>query len=192
MITYDEQCYQTCSLNKKKKKENVMKRLIMFILVVGLCSSLALTAPAPVCAGSDGVKIGTLTIKAIEGTGHNLLVTSSVHVDATFKDQGGKTEHYIGEMGIKFGLDISYKKSETLEYLVFSASSAYKTGSYALQGKYFGQKASAEVGVGPSVQILLGGFDKSFSLQPLAVGGTEGAGASAGMGYLYLQKDPKK
>ena len=169
-----------------------MRRLIMFILVVGLCSSLALTVPAPVSAGSDGVKIGTLTINAIEGTGHNLLIHSSVNVNATFTDQAGKTEHYIGEMGVGFGIDISIKTSETLEYLVFSPSSAYKTGSYALQGKYFGSKASVAVGVGASVQILLGGLDKSFSLQPLAIGGTKGGGASAGLGYLYLQKDPKK
>ena len=169
-----------------------MRHLITLVLVVGLCISLVLTAPATVCAGKDGVKIGTLTIKAIEGTGHNLLVTSSVQVNATFKDQAGKTEHYIGEMGIKFGLDISYKKSERLDYLVFSASTAYKTGSYALQGKYFGQKVSAAVGAGPSVQILLGGFDKSFTLQPLAIGGTVGVGATAGIGYLYLQKDPTK
>lgn len=169
-----------------------MRRLIMFILVVGLCSSLAMTAPAPVCAGSDGVKIGTLTIKAREATGHNLLIHSSVQVDATFKDQAGKKEYYMGEMGIEFGLDLSYKSGETLSYLVFSASSAYKTGSYALQGKYFGQKVSAAVGAGPSVQVLLGGFDKSFTLQPLAVGDTTGVGATAGMGYLYLQKDPRK
>lgn len=169
-----------------------MRRLITLVLVIGLCSSLALTAPAPVCAGKDGIKIGTLTIKAVKGTRHNLLVTSSVDVVAEFKDEDGKTEHYIGEMGTKLGVDLSFKSDEVLGYAVFSPSSDYKTGSYALQGKYFGQKVSAAVGAGPSVQILLGGFDKSFTLQPIAIGYTKGVGASAGLGYLYLQKDPKK
>ena len=59
-------------------------------------------------------------------------------------------------------------------------------------GKYFGTKASAAVGVGAGVQVLLGGFDKSFTLQPLAAGGVKGAGASLGIGYLYLQRSPGK
>ena len=165
-----------------------MRHLITLVLVVGLCSSLVLTAPARVGAGDEGIKVGTLTIKAVPGTRHNLIITSSVDIEATFKDDSGKTEHYIGEMGTKLGVDISYQTGETLGYAVFSASSAYKTGSYALQGKYFGQKATAAVGAGPSVQILLGGFEKSFTLQPLAIGYTKGVGAAAGLGYLYLQK----
>jgi hypothetical protein len=92
-------------------------------------------------------------------------------------------------MGTRLGVDISHKTGETLGYLVFSAASDYKTGSYALQGKYFGSKASAAAGAGIGVQVLLGGLEKSFSLQPFAAGGVEGYGASLGLGYLYLQKD---
>jgi hypothetical protein len=115
-----------------------------------------------------------------------------VEVEAVFTGEGGKTEHYMGEMGIGLGVDLSYKPDEVLGYLVFSASSDYKTGSYALQGKYYGADAAVAVGAGPSVKVLVGGFEKSFTLQPLALGGSTGIGASAGLGYLYLQKDPRK
>jgi hypothetical protein len=115
-----------------------------------------------------------------------------VDVVATFKDPNGKIEYYIGEMGQKLGVDLSYKVDEVLGYAVFSASSAYKTGSYALQGKYFGTKASVAWGVGVSGQLMIGGFDKSFSLQPVSLGATTGVGANLGLGYLYLQKDPNK
>ncbi len=97
-----------------------------------------------------------------------------------------------GEMGQKLGIDLSHKTDEELGYIVFSVASDYKHGSYAMQGKYFGSKASAAVGVGLGAQVLIGGFEKSFTLLPIAVGGVEGIGASCGMGYLYLQKDPTK
>ena len=142
-------------------------------------------------AGTEGVKMGTLTVTALPGTGQNLIFKSSVDVEAIFTDTAGNKEYYIGEMGYKLGVDLSVKSHDQLAYLVFSPSSDYTTGSYALEGKYFGQKASASLGVGVGVQVLLGGFDKSFTLQPLALKGTEGYGVSAGLGYLYLQKAPK-
>ena len=47
-------------------------------------------------------------------------------------------------------------------------------------------------GVGVGAQLLIGGFDKSFTLQPFSAGGVKGVGASLGLGYLYLQKAPGK
>ena len=161
----------------------------MGILVLFCAFMLGLS---PLYAGDSGIKLGTLEIKAIPSSRHNLIVKSSVDIDAVFTDSKGKKEHYVGEMGTKLGLDFSYTTAEVLEYAVISAASEYKTGSYALEGKYFGQKANVALGLGAGVQILLGGFDKSFTLQPLAVAGVKGAGASLGLGYLNLKKDPRK
>lgn len=168
-----------------------MKRLTRFMSVMVLCCAVLMGA-SNLYAGDGGIKVGSLEVRAIEGTRHNLIIKSSVDVEAVFTDSKGNKEYYIGEMGQKLGVDLSYKTKEVLGYLVFSASSDYKTGSYAMQGKYFGQKATAALGIGTGVQILLGGFDKSFSLQPIALEGVEGAGASLGLGYLYLQKDHRK
>jgi hypothetical protein len=158
-------------------------------MVLLATSGLILLLVSTLYAADGGVKLGTLEIKAIESTRHNLIIKSSVDVNATFTDSGGNKEYYIGEMGIKLGLDASRDTKETLQYLVISAASEYKTGSYALQGKYFGQKAEASLGAGAVVEVFIGGFDKSFTLQPLAVGTTEGYGVELGLGYLYLQRD---
>lgn len=168
-----------------------MKTKKRWTAIIGLLFAVMFIS-STLYAGDAGVKHGTLVIKSIPGTSHNLIIKSSVDVAAVFTDTAGNKEHYVGEMGIKLGVDLSIKKSEEFHYLVFSPSSDYKTGSYALQGKYFGQSASVAVGAGPSVKILLGGFDKSFSLQPLALGGNMGYGATAGLGYLYLQKNSKE
>lgn len=171
-----------------------MKTLTRSIVVMCLFSVLLLGCATTQTGseGSEGVKTGTLTITAVTGTEHNLIIRSSVDVDAVFTDTAGKKEYYIGEMGYKLGVDLSVKTEDQLAYLVFSPSKDYKTGSYALEGKYFGQKASAALGLGAGVQILLGGFQNSISLQPLALEGTEGYGVSVGLGYLYLQKDHRK
>jgi len=161
------------------------------LVIIGLLCAIMMVS-SPLCAAEGGVKIGTLTINVVPDTRRNILIRSSADVKAVFKDEHGKTEHYFGEMGIGLGVDLSYKSDEVLGYLVFSGSSDYKTGSYALQGKYYGADAAAAVGGGPSVKVLIGGFEKSFTLQPLMVGGSKGFGASAGLGYLYLQKDPRK
>ena len=168
-----------------------MKIQTRWVTIIGvLCAILLMSGQ--VYAGDEGVKIGTLKIKAIPGTGRNLIINSSVDVDAVFTDSAGKKEHYMGEMGIGLGIDFSYKKSEELGYVVFSPSVEYRTGSYALQGKYFGADASATIVGGISAKVMVGGFEKSFVLQPLALGVNTGVGVSAGLGYLFLQKDPKK
>ena len=171
-----------------------MKTIARSIVVVCLFSVLLLGCATTQTGseGSEGVRTGQLVIKTVPGTGHNLLVRSSVDIEAVFTDTAGNKEYYIGEMGLKLGVDLSVKSSEQLLYAVFSPASNYQTGSYALQGKYFGQKVDVEVGAGVGAQILLGGFNGSFSLQPLALAGTKGYGASAGLGYLYLQKDHRK
>jgi hypothetical protein len=169
-----------------------MKRFIGLALIVGLAISL-IGIPAPqATAGEKGVKVGTLVIEPIAGTRRNLLIRSTVDVKAVFTDEDGKKEHYVGEMGIGLGIDLSLKTEEKIGYIVFSASSDYKTGSYAMQGKYFGAKADATVGVGVGAVVLVGGFDKSFTLQPAALSYQKGFGAAAGASYLYLQKDASK
>jgi hypothetical protein len=169
------------------KRRTIMKPNKIFTLAIGMICTMFLSVPA-LYAGDGGVKVGTLVIKTVAGTRHNLLIKSSSDVAATFKGEGGETEEYIGEMGIGFGVDLSLKREETIGYVVFSASSDYKTGSYALQGKYYGADASATLGAGASAKVLVGGFEKSFTLQPLMLGANEGVGAAAGLGYLFLQK----
>lgn len=166
-----------------------MKRFVTLILVAGLSFFLI---GAPQGFAADGIKVGTLVINSVPGTRSGLLISSSVDVTAVFTDTKGNKEHYVGETGIKLGINLSAKDEQTISYLVFSASSDYKTGSHALEGKYFGQKASAALGAGVGVAVLVGGFDKSFTLQPVSVETLKGWGAEAGLGYLYLQKDMKR
>ena len=55
-----------------------------------------------------------------------------------------------------------------------------------LNGDYVGVSAGVTAGVGVGASVLVGGFDKSFSLQPLSVSGNEGLNVAAGIGSISL------
>jgi len=155
-----------------------------------LASILALTVilASPMTVAESGAKFGTLTCKPIQGTKVFLLIHSSVDVKCEYKD-GKVTENYKGETGIGLGIDLNWKTSETVVWQVLAPSSDVSPGNYALSGKYFGAKAEVTAGVGLQANALIGGGDKSFTLQPLSLGAQTGFGAAGGLGYLYLEPD---
>jgi hypothetical protein len=68
---------------------------------------------------------------------------------------------------------------------VFAPSSDVRAG--ALQGDYAGASAQATVGLGVGANVLVGGLDKSFALQPLSVEGSKGLNVAAGIGAISLK-----
>jgi hypothetical protein len=154
--------------------------------VVSLAALLAL----PGSAGAEeaaGLQVGVLNCSVIPGSRVNLLIRSTADVECTF-EYAGNTERYRGETGVAFGLDLSIKNDEKIAFAVIAASEDVTPGSYALAGKYVGGTASASAGVGVGAKVLVGGGSKNFSLQPLALEGNTGIGASGGIGFLYIEK----
>jgi len=96
----------------------------------------------------------------------------------------GLGEHYDGNIA-KVGIDIGYTKGGVLIWSVIAPSSDLKQG--ALEGGYGGVTAGATIVVGGSANVLLGGFDKSISLQPLSIEGNTGLNVAAGIGALNLK-----
>lgn len=144
---------------------------------------------APLQTALAKTELGVLKCKTVPGTRHNLLIRSTADVVCQFEEKGGKVEEYKGETGIAVGLTLTFdQKEEKLYYTVISNTTSDKPG--ALAGKYVGGALSGAVGKGAGVAVLVGGGDNNFTLQPL--GGTtgEGFGASAGVGFLYIE--PKK
>jgi Protein of unknown function (DUF992) len=72
-------------------------------------------------------------------------------------------------------------------WAVFAPTEGPPPGS--LDGTYGGVTASATAGVGVGANLLIGGSDRSISLQPLSVEGNTGlnvAGGIAGLRLHYL------
>lgn len=152
-------------------------RLMMSAAALGL---FAFAVPAQ--AAPHGVSVGTLTCNVASGWG--FVFGSSKDLHCTFRQHDRRAEHYTGSIS-KFGVDIGYTEGGVLVWGVIAPSSDVRPGT--LDGDYVGASASATVGVGLGANVLVGGFDQSFALQPLSVSGNEGLNVAAGVGSISLK-----
>jgi hypothetical protein len=153
------------------------------ILGAVAAAGLALVASAPAHAQS-GVRVGILTCNVASGWG--LVFGSSKEVNCVFSRDGRDLAHYQGHID-KFGVDVGYTAGGVMVWGVFAPTSGPPPGS--LDGSYGGVTASATAGVGVGANLLVGGSDRSISLQPLSVEGNTGlnvAGGIAGLRLHYL------
>lgn len=161
--------------------------LIRSVLLASLLVLPLLPAQAAEEMSTAGTKVGQLTCHQVPGSRLNLVVHSTADVKCEFKSTaGGSVERYKGETGVGFGIDLNFKQDESLVFAVFSAD--FKPGTNQLAGKYGGVGGSVAVGAGVGAQVLLGGNNRTISLQP-AVTTSTGSGAAAGITYLYLEPD---
>ena len=157
-------------------------------ITLGLMLALMLAVPVHAGNSSAGTKVGILDCQTVPHSGVSLLIHSTSGVKCEYRSSdGSEVEYYIGETGIGLGIDLSFDRETRLLYTVLAAD--FKSGSYKLTGKYFGAGASATVGAGVGAQVLVGGNNGSFSLEPVIEGST-GLGASAGVTYLFIQPAP--
>ena len=156
-----------------------------FRLMIGAAVAVAgLTFAAAADAAPHGVRVGDLTCNVASGWG--FVFGSSKDLHCTFRGNG-RREHYIGSIS-KFGVDIGYTEGGVLVWGVFAPTSDMRKG--ALAGDYVGASAQATVAVGVGANALIGGFDKSFALQPLSVEGSKGLNVAAGIGSSSLHEAP--
>lgn len=148
--------------------------------VCGFACAVALPAFAQ-SAGTTS-RVGALECSISGGPG--FIITSSKALSCTFKPTRGPRETYVGTIR-KFGLDIGVTQKGRIVWAVFAPSSSVKAG--ALAGDYVGVSAEATVGAGVQANALVGGFNKSFNLQPLSVGGQTGLNIAAGVSELTLE-----
>ncbi len=149
-------------------------------------AALALAAPlAPAPAAAQGIKVGVLTCNVAAGWG--FIFGSSRKVRCQFGPHAGAVERYTGSI-TKFGVDIGYSAAAVMVWGVFAPVLSLQPG--ALAGNYAGVTASAAVGMGVGANVLVGGFNKSFALQPLSVEGSIGLNVAAGVEGLHLEPAP--
>ena len=156
----------------------MLKKLSLAASAAAMAAALLVSAPA----SADGVKIGTLTCHVASGWG--FVFGSSKDMRCNFSPSNGIGEHYVGTIS-KFGVDIGYTSSAVIIWEVFAPHSGVKRG--ALQGGYGGATASVTAGVGAGANVLVGGFDRSVTLQPLSVEGNTGLNVAAGIGAMTLK-----
>ena len=154
--------------------------------LAGLAVVAAMALPsatiAQVAHRAERAKVGTLTCD-ISG-GISLIITSKKDVTCMFTPSAAvPREVYVGSI-TKFGLDIGATSGGEMVWAV-NAPTTRRFG--ALAGNYSGASAEATVGGGVGANVLVGGSDRTVSLQPVSVQGQAGVNLAIGVAGLDLR-----
>lgn len=128
-----------------------------------------------------GVNVGSLSCEIESGVG--LVLGSNKGVDCIYRSPNGKAQRYVGTM-THIGIDIGVTSGGRIVWAVIAPGNL-KAG--ALAGPYFGASAEATVGVGGGVNVLVGGFNHSITLQPVSVQANAGLNAALAVSQLKLE-----
>jgi hypothetical protein len=160
----------------------MMKKLALTTTAVLLAAGSYLSTPA--AHAQPGVKVGVLTCQVDPGWG--LVLGSSKTMSCSYTPDDGVGDFYTGKI-TKIGVDVGYTGGARMIWGVFAPSRDIAPG--ALEGNYAGLSAQATAGVGVGANVLIGGFQRSITLQPLSVEGTKGLNVAAGIGAISLTRD---
>lgn len=147
-----------------------------------VASVLALVTPA----AADNLQVGVLKCDVSKGT--SFFVEQKQSMRCSFKHTDGTVENYGGRIK-EYGLSLGNPGPAHLVWGVFAPSKNMKAG--ALAGGYGGVTAGASLGVGMGANVLIGGFKKSFTLQPISMDGEQGVNLALGVANVVLWV-PKK
>jgi Protein of unknown function (DUF992) len=155
-----------------------MKKLLLAGLAVLPLATLPVTA-------QEGVQLGVLECAIGAGTGY--IIGSTKDLSCTFKpsDSSFAPESYFGVVR-KVGIDIGTTNTALMQWLVL-APSANVYAPAALAGNYVGASAEATAVVGAGANLLVGGSNRSFTLQPLSVQAQTGLNVAVGVTEFQLR-----
>jgi len=161
------------------------KRMVRAIAagVMALSVMLMGATVQPAAANSGHLKIGVLTCAA--GVEVGLLITSGEKIRCSFVPDAHANEHYHGKIR-KFGLDVGITAASVIVWAVLAVEGAKYTPG-ALAGTYAGVTEEETVVLGLGANLLMGGSNKAFVLQPLSVQGQAGLNLAVGVSILHLE-----
>jgi hypothetical protein len=142
-------------------------------------------APAFAASSDQAQEVGRLECIIHGGVG--MIVGSSKKLNCTYtpSDPNIPKEDYVGHVN-KFGLDVGVTGKSVMQWLVLAPTkSGYGPG--ALAGNYAGASAEATAVVGAGANVLVGGSDRTFTLQPVSVQAQTGVNVAAGVTSFHLE-----
>jgi len=154
------------------------------IPVLAATAFLAVIA-APHDARAQHIRLGALTCDVSGGIG--MVIASKKAVRCIYTPEGGGTmEPYTGWIE-KFGLDLGATSRGQMIWVVYAPTRG--SAPFALAGQYAGATAGASVGAGGSANALIGGSDRTITLQPLSISAGQGFNLAVGVAALTLRPE---
>jgi hypothetical protein len=146
-------------------------------LSVAMLAGFSAQAQAP-----QAIQLGVLTCRG--GADIGFIVGSVTHLRCTLTADGRSPQPYVATIR-KVGIDLGITENTALSWAVFAPVNYSGPGD--LSGNYGGAQASATFIVGLGANVLVGGSQNSFALQPVSVQGSTGLSVAAGLESLELR-----
>ncbi|WP_424626922.1 DUF992 domain-containing protein [Bradyrhizobium sp. SYSU BS000235] len=132
--------------------------------------------------GTRSTRVGGLTCES--GPSVGLVVGSRQNLRCVFRSVAtGRRYTYRGTV-TRVGLDLGVTAGGRLFWAVFAPS---RVTHRSLRGTYVGASADASLGLGLGANVLIGGSNRTISLQPLSVEGQVGINVALGVTRLVLR-----
>jgi uncharacterized protein DUF992 len=148
-------------------------------LAVAAAAALMIAAPS---SAQERVQVGTLTCDISGGFG--FIIGSQKTLNCSFTPgYPGPIEFYAGTIS-KIGLDLGVTTGGVMVWTVYAPTSRI---AGALAGSYGGATAEATVVGGVGANVLVGGNNRTVTLQPLSVQGQGGFNVAAGVAGIDLR-----
>jgi hypothetical protein len=155
-----------------------MRKLTGMIAVAAISAAMMSVASAQ----ADRTKVGTLECDVSGGIGMIIASKKSVQCVFTPSQADLPREIYVGDIE-KFGLDIGATSGGKMLWSVVAPTSRARG---ALAGHYAGASAEATVGAGAGANALVGGSNRTVTLQPVSVQAQAGLNLADGVAGLNL------
>jgi hypothetical protein len=154
-------------------------RLSLIAALVGVSLSISTTA-----AEAQGrVRAGGLACNLSPTVG--LIIGSRQQIQCTFTpSSGGRVEYYSGHIG-RLGLDLGVTAGGRMIWGVFARTN--RMPPRTLAGTYVGASGDASLGLGGGANVLVGGSNRTISLQPLSLQGQVGVNLALGVASMTLR-----
>jgi len=133
-------------------------------------------------AQQQGVRVGVLECQGGQNVG--MVVASSTTLQCVYRGEGRRPEPYLAHVS-RFGVDLGVTENTGLAWAVHAPTQRIGRGDLA--GSYGGVGGNVSFGVGGGGNLLWGGSQNSFALQPLSLQGQTGVNVTGGVVGLDLE-----
>ena len=168
-----------------------MSRNVAPIWVVPLIIAFAIAGLAPFGAwaqapGQTWTQSGMLRCRLNPSVGFVIFGHQSMECQFVPSHQGAP-QRYEGALNT-VGIDIGVVGTGGLAWAVLAPTSGVPAG--ALAGEYVGASGDVALGAGVGANVLIGGSQRSFALQPVSVEGSVALDVTLGLSALQLRYAP--
>ncbi|MCF2522273.1 DUF992 domain-containing protein [Bradyrhizobium sp. G127] len=153
-----------------------------FSSIAGVAFAALVASFATANAQQQGVRVGVLECRGGQNVG--MVIASATTLECVFNGQGRRPEPYLAHVS-RFGVDLGVTENTTFAWAVHAPTQRIGRGDLA--GNYGGVGGNVSFGVGGGGNLLWGGSQNSFALQPLSLQGQTGVNVTGGVVGLDLE-----